>query len=747
MSATEGRDEPTMYVHGYDLVSPPSDEENQETEEVERDWVAEYEASRIGVEASLGCRDVRSLLARSASQCLVENVMAPKDDPTVKLPAMEMLQAIALRLTSTSPLVPPSPNALVRMWSDTDNMLHSFMQKQNPARTASRDAYAELGFRSKIHTLNYRFSYDRDACLRIIGQVAGLYDISTGQSDRLKDRYVALVELLDSCVDRLGKHYARVHTLQEATSTQEVLSEVAFFCEKSQMAQRAWRRVNADKYSIEMLRSMAFQLAEIGHDWIYTFANAELSDLNRDTLAKLAIQGGNLCGSEFEHLFMNNPVWSKPFIQDSHDEYFTAIPHAAMAFPFKILEALIPDTKASKKVLSDARAEALETLVFDIVSEAMPSARVYRSVIWTDPQDGTQYENDVVAILGNQIYVFEAKSGKIAEAARRGAKNSLKLSLERLFVEPAIQSARLQDYLNRANKSVSLVEKETGKQVELELNRPKAVYRFGVTMESLANLTSSKRYLVGLGLFDADSPWAPSLSIGELHMISKHLDNEVSFAHYLSRRFSIEEILDFMGDEQDLLSMYLTNGFCILGEETLSKTLMFVNSDQNVRVAKTPSENRENADVVGVQLPPRWKKISNEVYAGHPAIDANKFDILFTIMNQSPPSLHHLQKRISRWQSGGGGSSKHGEHVRYQVGDRQYILMLNCMDQKAVMRTPDITSLCRQMAIQAGGESGFDGITDCVVITVMKKSSAITYDGVSFFRFLPRTFRRPGPTF
>jgi hypothetical protein len=35
-------------------------------------------------------------------------------------------------------------------------------------------------------------------------------------------------------------------------------------------------------------------------------------------------------------------------------------------------------------------------------------------------------------------------------------------------------------------------------------------------------------------------------------MISKYLDSEVSFGHYLSRWYLIEDILDFIGDEQDL---------------------------------------------------------------------------------------------------------------------------------------------------------------------------------------------------
>jgi hypothetical protein len=317
------------------------------------------------------------------------------------------------------------------------------------------------------------------------------------------------------------------------------------------------------------------------------------------------------------------------------------------------------------------------------------------------------------------------------------------LSLGRLFVEPAQQSQRLQNYLNENASSVSLVEKDSGINVSIDLSRPKAVYRFGVTIEGLAALTAGRRYFEKLGLIEQSTPWAPSFSIGELRMLSKYLDSEVSFGHYLSRRYSIEELIDFIGDEQDLLSMYLTNGFCLLGDDVKAQPIMFINSDELVRTSKEPRPDRNNADILGVHLPPRWKLVAKEVYAGHPSIDSHKFDILFALMNQPPPSLIHLQKRISRWMSGGGGMLKSGEHSKYQIGNRQYIVMLNLLDDRQNIDPSQITAMCRAMGI--GASQGFEGTSDCVVFSYYKRAKNRTYDGVSFFRLLRSDRPQKGP--
>jgi hypothetical protein len=50
----------------------------------------------------------------------------------------------------------------------------------------------------------------------------------------------------------------------------------------------------------------------------------------------------------------------------------------------------------------------------------------------------------VVALIGNTIFLFEAKSGRLDEVARRGGELSLLRNFEELFVEPGQQARRLE---------------------------------------------------------------------------------------------------------------------------------------------------------------------------------------------------------------------------------------------------------------------------------------------------------------
>lgn len=672
-------EQPEIYLHGYDLLNRQQFNEIFEidSEDDDRDWAVEFDSSKSRFARAIGIRDPYSVLARSSTQCYYENTSCDKEIPLIRFPAVELLQATLLMENPTVIRIAPSPGSFLRLWKTSNNLLDAFITKQISADRSTEDGFAELAQRARIHTLNYRFNFDRDACLLIVRRICTKFDVRTENKHQLQERFDSLVVLLDGIVGKLIEHCENVTKTQNSISKVQVLTAANFFTERCELANSIWKEINPENTSLKRLKYLAFQLAEIAQEWVYTFERGSLSDLDIDTLKSLSLSPGDLAGRNFEHFFMDNPVWSKPFVEKPDGSFFTAMPQAAFAFPFRILESLLPKDKGSYELFSAARSDALEELLFETVNEAMPSAEVYRNVVWNDPTDATQYENDVVAVLGNQIFLFEAKSGKIAEAAKRGGKKSLERTLDELFVEPARQSKRLETYLNEFHSKVDLEEKSSGRRVDIDLKRPKALYRFGVTIEGLASLTAGRRFFEGLGLIAPSTPWAPSLSFSELRMVSKHLDSEVSFGHYLSRRFSIEELIDFIGDEQDLLSVYLTNGFCILGQDVKENPLMFVSADNPVRVDKQPRQDRANSNLIGVQLPARWKRVADEVFIGSPTIERHKFDILFALMNQPPPALAHLQKRVSRWRSGAGGGSKTGEHSKYVIGDRQYIVMLN----------------------------------------------------------------------
>jgi hypothetical protein len=212
-------------------------------------------------------------------------------------------------------------------------------------------------------------------------------------------------------------------------------------------------------------------------------------------------------------------------------------------------------------------------------------------------------------------------------------------------------------------------------------------------------------------------------------MIATFLDTEVSFFHYLTRRATIEDQITFTGDEQDLLSMYLTNGFCIDAAKIAGRHVMFNNADSPIRVRKVARGDRTAVDTPGVLLPPMWSLIAKEIYGSG---DRGRFAMLEVIMNQRPDLLAGLAQRVRNWKSGAG---KKGDlmHVSYAVGGRVFMLVVALL-KNLPLDARDWLDGSRKIALGLAVETG---ATDCVVLCKVRRSPSLTYDGISFFRFGP----------
>ena len=728
------RNDSRLHIPGYtiNVDSSASDLESIRRTFEDTDWKGEFDKQKNDVHLLLSHQDRYNMLAAIASQFIVTAIQCSDKPKFVAFPFLELLQSILLmsKIENRSTLL--CPNEVDELLKGCSSLFDAFSSMQVDKEGITGDVARMIAWKAKVHTLYYRFPFDLDICNCLVERISTKFDRKVSYKYQIANRYRSLRDLLRKHQDRLYEHVQHSIAIQEATTKEQIVSAIKFFLSKSESARREWSRQYEDSLGVDELQEFACWLAWASQEWIYTFVNEDLSELDRQTLKMLSMEFGDLENSDFDHFFLDNPVWGKPFILKSDGNYFTGQPQAALTFPFQILEELIPDDEGARSNFSQCRSEVLEELVFETVSQALPSAMVYKGVIWKSPENGKWYENDVVAILGNQIFMFEAKSGKISNVARRGGIQSLRKSLERLFVEPARQSERLQGYLNENQNKCKLYEKRSKEEISLDLLKPKAVYRFSVTIEGLASITSGRRHFEELGLIGNDTPWAPSLSISELRMIFRFLDSEVSFSHYLSRRYSIEQVLRFQGDEQDLLSMYLANGFYIEGSNINDIPINFENADQLVRREKIPKSDRRSAQVIGVKLPGFWECLVEQIYAGDPAYEHYKFDILFTVLNQPPPSLYRLQKRIQKWRSGAGGKSKDGEYSKYIIGNRQYVLIVNLFEARKVTTQHELADTCRLLATEIC--SKFTGTSDCLTLRFNKRTSRVTYDGIYFFR-------------
>jgi hypothetical protein len=224
------------------------------------------------------------------------------------------------------------------------------------------------------------------------------------------------------------------------------------------------------------------------------------------------------------------------------------------------------------------------------------------------------------------------------------------------------------------------------------------------------------------------------ISLGELQLIERFLDTEISFFHYLTRRATIEEIMDFDGDEQDLLSMYLTNGFYLDKAAVADKKVFFTDADSTVRKPKAPRLNRKEAYVHGPKLSPMWRDIVGEIYRD--SSQRHRFDIIQTVLNQSPLALVDLERRIRRWKGGECIGRHDTAFIHDKIGAQQFVVVVHFA--KKISGFDDWKSRSREMAFHLAGTIG---ATECAVFLQLRKSRNRTYDAVSFFRMGKREAR------
>ncbi|WP_147405500.1 hypothetical protein [Cereibacter sphaeroides] len=700
------------------------------------EWHDRYEQAKSSLVQFVGCRDPYVLLAKTALRQLIEARQKNTDTfKKIELHQLELLQAIAVAVGTNNRSVPATPRAFQRLWADIALLSEASLARQDFSHEAPEQAF----FRKRVQsqTAYYRFHYDQDACVELMSEFLASLDAETNvQHDFLK-KYQALVALTSIIEQRLNEFRVRIRDLMSALTKEEVLQSADAFATMYPAARMARQHCAAKELSLDDLKWSVFQIAELAYPWIFTvprtYLTEKLGPIAPQTIEKLSFQLSDVDEASIDHFVLSNPIWKKPYLVMPSGDFFCALPQGPYSFPFLIVEELIARDQKLLKKYAEVKANYLEKKIAEVIGKSAPSASVFFGVVWDDPETGVRYENDVLAVVGNFLFMFEAKSGKINPGARRGAEKSLKNDLQALFIDPANQAQRLQHHLNANHSTLNLREKASGRKIDLDLTRPKLVYRFSICFEHFARLTSTRHNFLEIGLIDEDTPWAPVLSIGELMMVSKHLDSEVSFVHYLTRRFAIEKQIDFEGDEQDLLSLFLANGFCVTDEAAGDRRITFVDADDLARETKVQAENRQTATVYGVQLPPLWKATVSEIY--RTKATPNTFDFISTILNQSPPGLFGLQKSIKRWRSGGGGAGKPVQYIKFKVADRTFILMivlrrLREFDPQAWHQE------AKMLAMEAGNEE--PALTDCVVFAYLKPSNNFTHDAASFFRFSTR---------
>ena len=720
--------------------------------ETPEQWRCIFNESLQSIRAFLAAHDNLEIVAKCVHQAMV-GATKKKENPRwaegeyepwmlIEPAELEVVQALALMQLSPRKQIPASPASMQRLLPEIPKCSYAFSRMQ-PLRYPDDPEREQLISKVRIQTMFHRNLFVKEDCETVVRSIFQLIDdlTITELGFAFSEMFSALVALARKIERRLNEYFDRAREGLTAESEAEALNSIEFFRTISPVARRAWAKCKKQSTTLEDLRLGAFQLSELCHAWPYMLDKAELrSVFGAAAVAffeRISLRPGELASANPEHFFMNNPVWRRPFVALDERTLYLPLPSLFYGFPFHILEQFLVGRPALEQAYSDARAKFLEEMIATHVATGMPNARTYQKILWRDDVTGTLYENDVVALIGNTIFVFEAKSGRLDDVARRGGERSLVRNFKDLFVEPGKQARRLEEYLNTKGKNARLWIKGTCDTVHLDLDKPKVVHKFSICIEHFAALTSAKHNLKVLGAIKDENAWAPVLSLGELMLIWRYLDTEVSFFHYLTRRATLEELVDFEGDEQDILSLYLINGLCIDPAKVQGRRLSFLNVDGPVRTGKTPRHERTEFEIFGIPLSYYWRSTLKEIYRD--ADLHHRFDIIQIVLNQDPYVLAGIEKHVQKWKRGL-VSEKKGDllFARNTIGSRVFVLAYHLT--KWSMTAEEWSERARSIACDAA--AAIFEASDCAVILRVRKSREDTYDGLSFHR-LQRARRGP----
>ncbi len=168
------------------------------------------------------------------------------------------------------------------------------------------------------------------------------------------------------------------------------------------------------------------------------------------------------------------------------------------------------------------------------------------------------FETDCLMSLDRTLLIVEAKSSRLTLQALRAAPGSLKRLVEKVILDPSLQSARLSALIEGAKKgdhdSQAICRRLGVRALDVDL-----VIRLSITLDDFSFICTAEEVLRTAKWISKDHALPVTMTIHDLRHVIQILDNPIFTFHYLHERYFLQKRYRIVADELDLLGAYLHN--------------------------------------------------------------------------------------------------------------------------------------------------------------------------------------------
>lgn len=491
--------------------------------------------------------------------------------PEVQQGHIEFLQAMYLRLPSSTPLSPSTPDDIQVLFDQLPRLFAAQHQARLPTResvdrplTADEGALRVVQEFLRAHTTVVRnWGYFSNVTRISEGLLSGIDQQFTARYGLAASDVVRLFEHLVRRQERLvSAHWARLQEVFRLATVDEMVD--AFFARFpfDGITSEAVAELKREAVTTRRLQVALLPMADQYLAAEFFFSGDQIAQETglppvavEGLLRQLSLVFGAMADTPVDRLFLTNPVWLRPLIAlDSPGQYFCALPQTLMSFVYPIVDELVKPYPELAKPLSDVRSNYLELEVERLLMVAFPDAQVVTRFKWRDGDQ--EFETDAMLRFDSTILLVEAKSAKVSWPALRGAPDRLIRDVRELIVAPSEQSGRL---ATKLQQEIALRAAGDASQMAfpLSLDNVTAVVRLSVSLQDFATVQSVPSLLAQAGVLNNRYPLAPCISLADLEVLIDLLEEPHVRLHYIRQRASTMLAQQVVGDELDMLGLYL----------------------------------------------------------------------------------------------------------------------------------------------------------------------------------------------